>query len=357
MYGNLGTPLRESRVIARNGVELLAGGRLSIYEMSGDDRDSGGKLSNRFDSVLRYRSKRDLVMDITPGMNANNDTDGESESEKVKAQDTNTNADADADAGVITGTDVTPTVARESTSDDNNAHCFDQPRLRRLRSDGGDPSIRPPADREEPVGEPVVRSDPAITGQRAREAVEFDPTDPASIESAAQTVRAFSENTVGADDNVYILRGAAACAALVRGVGSYKQAVERAGGDVSISFVRKWARVHDLPQAIRRHVAQGDIAPTAAKHIARVSGLDRLDLAWAVIDADLTVREVRRIASEVDDETTAAKALAERGITVGSIEVSLPIPLYRELRRRASVENCPPGQIVSNALEDAFETE
>jgi hypothetical protein len=74
MYGNLGTPLRESRVIARNGVELLAGGRLSIYEMSGDDRDSGGKLSNRFDSVLRYRSKRDLVMDITPGMNANNDT-------------------------------------------------------------------------------------------------------------------------------------------------------------------------------------------------------------------------------------------------------------------------------------------
>lgn len=76
-----------------------------------------------------------------------------------------------------------------------------------------------------------------------------------------------------------------------------------------------------------------------------------------MIDADLTVREVRRIASEVDDETTAAKALAERGITVGSIEVSLPIPLYRELRRRASVENRPPGQIVSNALEDAFETE
>ncbi|MDF1503171.1 hypothetical protein PYV61_09465, partial [Roseisolibacter sp. H3M3-2] len=45
---------------------------------------------------------------------------------------------------------------------------------------------------------------------------------------------------------------AAACAALVRGVGSYKEAAERAGGGVSVAFIRKWARVHDLPQAIRR---------------------------------------------------------------------------------------------------------
>jgi len=208
-----------------------------------------------------------------------------------------------------------------------------------------------PVDREQPVGEPVVRADPAVTGERAERAVGFDPDDPESVTEAAETVRAFSENTVGGEDNVYMLRGAAACAALVRGVGSYKQAVKRAGGDVSVSFVRKWARVHDLPQAIRRHVARGDIAPTAAKHIARVSGVDRYDLAWAVVDADLTVRQVRRIAGEVDSSTPAAAVLQANGIEPGRIELSLPLEVYRELRRRASAENADPGEMVAEALE------
>ena len=208
-----------------------------------------------------------------------------------------------------------------------------------------------PVDREEPVGEPVVRADPSVTGDRAGRAVDFDPDDPESVAEAAETVRAFSENTVGGADNVYMLRGAAACAALVRGVGSYKEAVKRAGGDVSVSFVRKWARVHDLPQAIRRHVARGDIAPTAAKHIARVSGVDRYDLACAVVDADLTVRQVRRIASAVDNDTSAAAALEANGIDPGRIELSLSLEVYRELRRRASVENRDPDEMVSDALE------
>jgi hypothetical protein len=208
-----------------------------------------------------------------------------------------------------------------------------------------------PVDREQPVGEPVVRADPAVTGDRAERAVGFDPDDPDSVAEAADTVRAFSENTVGGADNVYMLRGAAACAALVRGVGSYKQAVERAGGDVSVSFVRKWARVHDLPQAIRRHVARGDIAPTAAKHVARVSGVDRYDLAWAVIDADLTVRQVRRIAGEVDGTTSATEALAARGIDAGGIELGLPTEVYRELRRRAAVADREPSEMVAEALE------
>ncbi|MFB6251557.1 MAG: hypothetical protein ABEI27_07715 [Halobellus sp.] len=220
-----------------------------------------------------------------------------------------------------------------------------------------DADRRLPADREEPVGRPVVRADPAVTGERAKEAVGFNPDDPESVAEAAETVLAFSQNTVGAADNVYMLRGAAACAALVRGVGSYKQAVKRAGGDVSVSFVRKWARVHDLPQAIRRHVARGDIAPTAAKHIARVSGIDRFDLAWAVVDADLTVRQVRRIASEVDGDTTAAEALAARGIDLGRLELSLPNDVYRELRRRASIENRNPGDMVSEALQTYFDEE
>ncbi|RDZ64170.1 hypothetical protein C5B90_13830 [Haloferax sp. Atlit-12N] len=209
-----------------------------------------------------------------------------------------------------------------------------------------------PADRREPVGEPVVRGDPAVTGDRAREAVGFDPTDPDSLAEAARTVRSFSESTAGDDDHVFMLRGAAACAALVRGVGSYKRAAERAGGDVSVSFIRKWARVHDLPQSVRRHVARGRIAPTAAKHIARVSGDARLHLAWATLDAGLTVREVRRLASEVNDGTPVVDALSAHGVDIGTLDVTLPADVYLELRRRASLEDATPGDVVADALDD-----
>ena len=211
-----------------------------------------------------------------------------------------------------------------------------------------------PADREEPVGEPVVRADPAVTGERAAEAVGFDPEDPESVAEAAETVSAFSQNTAGAEDNVYMLRGAAACAALVRGVGSYKAAAERTDGAASIAFIRKWARVHDLPQSIRRHVARGHIAPTAAKHIARVPGDARLTLAWATIDGDLTVREVRAIASDINNGSDPLDALRSHGVTPGLLELDLPPELYNELRRRASVQNRAPGDVVADALADYF---
>ncbi|ELZ92929.1 hypothetical protein C440_12449 [Haloferax mucosum ATCC BAA-1512] len=210
-----------------------------------------------------------------------------------------------------------------------------------------------PADRREPVGQPVVRGDPAVTGDRAHEAVGFDPNDPESVAEAARTVRSFSESTAGDDDHVFMLRGAAACAALVRGVGSYKRAAERAGGDVSVSFIRKWARVHDLPQSVRRHVARGQIAPTAAKHIARVSGDARLHLAWATLDAGLTVREVRRLASQVNDGTPVITTLTDHGVDIGTLDVSLPPDVYLELRRRASLEDTDPGTVVADAL-DAY---
>jgi len=219
-------------------------------------------------------------------------------------------------------------------------------------SEDPDASDRP-ADRKSPVGEPVVRADPEVTGERATDAVGFDPDDPESVQLAADTVRSFAENTVGSEDHVYMLRGAAACAALVRGVGSYKAAAERAGGEVSVSFIRKWARVHDLPQAIRRHVARGTIAPTAAKHIARVSGDDRYAMAWATLEHDLTVREIRRLASEVSDGTSVENALADRGLTFGRIDVTLPSDQYIELRRRASVENVAPDELLAEAL-DAY---
>jgi hypothetical protein len=207
-----------------------------------------------------------------------------------------------------------------------------------------------PADRESPVGEPVVRADPSVTGERADEAVGFDPDDPESVQLAADVVRSFAENTVGSEDHVYMLRGAAACAALVRGVGSYKAAAERAGGDVSVAFIRKWARVHDLPQAIRRHVARGTIAPTAAKHIARVGGDDRYALAWATLEHDLTVREIRQLASEVGDGRSVEATLDDRSLTFGRMDLTLPPAQYIELRRLASIENRDPDDLVAEAL-------
>jgi hypothetical protein len=211
------------------------------------------------------------------------------------------------------------------------------------------PDDGPPADRASPVGEPVIRRDPRIAGEKA---VRFDPSDPESLAEAAETVQRFASNTAGSEDNVYMLRGAAACAALVRGTGSYKAAAERAGGEATVSFIRKWARVHDLPRSIRRHVALGEIAPTAAKHIARVSGESRFLLAWATLDHDLTVREVRSIASRVNEGASVESALAAEGIDLGLLSVSLPPDTYRELRRTAALEETDPDDIITRALSE-----
>ncbi|MFO8114148.1 MAG: hypothetical protein R6U01_02100 [Halorubrum sp.] len=210
------------------------------------------------------------------------------------------------------------------------------------------------ADRRSPVGEPVVRSDPEVTGERAAEAVGFDPDDPESVAEAAETVARFAAGDVGDEDNVLMLRGAAACAALVRGVGSYKAAAECAGDGVSVAFIRKWARVHDLPQAIRRQVASGRIAPSAAKHVARLGGTDRYLLAWTVIDGDLTVREVRSVASAVNDGADIETAVRETGVDLGHIDLRLPLDTYMKLRRRASNRNAEPGTIAAEALDDYF---
>jgi hypothetical protein len=214
----------------------------------------------------------------------------------------------------------------------------------------------PPTDRESPVGEPVVRGDPTLLGDQAEEAVAFDPDDPDSVAAAADTVRAFAGDDGGAADSVYMLRGAAACAALVRAAGSYKGAAERVDSDaVGVPFVRKWARVHDLPYAVRAHVARGHVAPTAAKHVARLSGDARLYLAWATLDDDLTVREVRTVASAVDDGADVEDALQDVGVTPGRIALDLPAGTYLELRRRATREGRDPGALVADALDGYLE--
>jgi hypothetical protein len=209
----------------------------------------------------------------------------------------------------------------------------------------------PPTDRESPVGEPVIRGDEDIAGEHAKRAVAFDPEDPESVAQAARTARAFAEQTTGTEDSIYMLRGAAACAALVRAERSYKAAAERAGGEVGVPFIRKWARVHDLPRAIRRHVATGEIAPTAAKHIARVDGEARYLLAWAALDAELTVREVRAVASAVNDGAAVEAALREHGVAPGTLEMSLPRQVYLDLRRRAALEDRSVGELVAAALD------
>ena len=217
------------------------------------------------------------------------------------------------------------------------------------------PAEGPPTDRESPVGRPVIRGDPTLTGDHAERAVAFDPDDPESLAAAAETVRQFSQNTAGDPDNVYMLRGAAACAALVRGEGSYKAAAERAGGDATVAFIRKWSRVHDLPRSIRRHVAKAEIAPTAAKHIARVAGEARLLLAFAALDHGLTVRQVRAAASRINDGNTVREALAADGVTLGELTMELSADAYCELRRRAALEDVSPGRLVGEALESYFE--
>ena len=208
-----------------------------------------------------------------------------------------------------------------------------------------------PTDRESPVGTPVIRGDESVTGTRAREAVQFEPDDPESLADAAETVRQFATGNTN-DDHLYMLRGAAACAALVRGEGSYKAAAERAGGDATVSFIRKWARVHDLPRSVRKQVALGQIAPTAAKHIARVGGEARLLLAWATIDGDLTVRDVRSVASAVNNGAPIEQALAEHDVILGELTLALSPNTYRDLRRRASIDGVDPGQLVTDALEE-----
>ena len=208
-------------------------------------------------------------------------------------------------------------------------------------------------ERAEPVGEPVVRADPSVTGDHAPRAVEFDPDDPESIASAAETVATFAAGDFGTA-NIYLLRGAAACAALTRAEGSYIAAAARAGGETTVGFIRKWARVHALPPSVRRHVARGPLAPTAAKHIARVRGEARLALAWAAVDGNLTVREVRRVASAVADGADVEQALTEVDVDLGSLSLDLPVPEYLELRRVASMRDVPPGDVVAEALDAQF---
>lgn len=212
-------------------------------------------------------------------------------------------------------------------------------------------------ERQTPVGEPVVRGDERIVGEHAAEAVAFDPDDPDSIDLAADIVRTFARHADTDADSRYLLRGAAACAVLVRGLGSYTAAAERAGDPVTVSFIRKWARVHDLARPIRIHVADGTLAPSAAKHIARLEGTARYDLAWAAIDHDLSVREIRSIVTDIANGADPEAALEAHDAPLGSMHVHLAPSTYREVRRLAALQGVDPAAIIDEAIETGDESE
>jgi hypothetical protein len=203
----------------------------------------------------------------------------------------------------------------------------------------------PPTDRASPVGEPVVRGDRSVTGRRADDAVAFDPEAPEDLARAAEVVQAFAD--ADPQDNVRMLRAAAAAAALVRGEGSYRDAADRAG--VGVPFVRTWARVHDLPRSVREEVAAGRLAPSAAKHVARLGGPARLTVAFAAVDNDLGVRAVRSVVGDVADGTPVADALRSVDVTPGEVTVELPLDLYREVRRRATLSDRSSGGVIASA--------
>lgn len=215
-----------------------------------------------------------------------------------------------------------------------------------------DPSDERPR-RREPTGEPVVRGDPEIVGDRAESAVEFDPADPESRRRAVETVRAFAGGTEH-DSPVDILRGAAACATLVRSAQSYADAAEEAGDGVSVSFLQKWTRVHDLPIAIRRHIGLGDIVPSAAKHVARIQGTERYLLAWAIIDHDLTVREVRTVVGRVTEGESLEEVLDEFDARLGEITATIPVDVYHELRLETSAADTDADRVIAEALQHWF---
>lgn len=204
-----------------------------------------------------------------------------------------------------------------------------------------------PTMRTSPVGDPVVRGDPSIAGEVRSEAVELDPSDPASLEEAVEILRRFAATDADQRAPLGMLRGATACAVLVRGEGSYRAAADRAGEGVSVSFIRTWARVHDLPLSVRKKVATGAIAPSTAKHIARLTGADRLYLAWATIDHELTVREVRAIVGDVHDGDSVQSALETQGYSLGEVTVELPLEEYCLLRQEASLADESPGETIA----------
>jgi hypothetical protein len=69
----------------------------------------------------------------------------------------------------------------------------------------------------------------------------------------------------------------------------------------------------------------------------------------------MTVRQVRSVASDVNDGQSVARTLETEGITLGELTVELDPIVYRELRRRAAIDGDSPGDVVSELLDGRLE--
>jgi len=74
-----------------------------------------------------------------------------------------------------------------------------------------------------------------------------------------------------------------------------------------------------------------------------------------VLDHDLTVREVRSLASRVNDGESATAALRSVGVDLGDLDLSLSVEQYRELRREASMRNTTPGDVLAEMLAERYD--
>jgi hypothetical protein len=56
------------------------------------------------------------------------------------------------------------------------------------------------------------------------------------------------------------------------------------------------------------------------------------------------------VASDINDGTPVEAALADVGVELGRLTVTLPIETYREVRRRAALDDTDPDEVVADAL-------
>ena len=87
---------------------------------------------------------------------------------------------------------------------------------------------------------------------------------------------------------------------------------------------------------------------------ARLAGEARLLLAWAALDHDLTVRQIRAVASGVNNGTTVEEALAGEGYRLGELTIDIDTDAYCKLRRRAALDATDPSSVVTESLESTL---
>lgn len=129
---------------------------------------------------------------------------------------------------------------------------------------------------------------------------------------------------------------AQACAKLCDEYKTGKQVASKFG--TSASFINFWRRINELPDDIKGYISRGDLKPSAAEVLHRIKNLkDKRELAWAVIDNELTKSETVKLVNYIrKNNKPVREGIAEiYGTTdtkLHAIVVGLNDDLYRKLR-------------------------